>query len=243
MELHNVIEDLVIPKVEDIFNTIAADESGEKLCTCSQCRIDTACYVLNRITPFYVVSNRGAARVHMETSQRHQTDADIAAFIYEGIRRISHNQRPNFNHNSSVTDQNTGIGKPVFNIPTITGRLFSGSNFAPVHSVDLKLFCNGKLVQMKDGNWQNPLHLVSHTEGNFSFWPAPFPAKKTGEQLNFEFTLCAGSAEYETLNHAFTIPVTSEIQSIKSFSLVRAFKLTDLFLFPPGEAPHDRCLV
>ncbi|MCL2478757.1 MAG: late competence development ComFB family protein [Treponema sp.] len=242
MELHNIVEDIVLPKVDDIFDSINAAGNSEKLCTCSQCRTDTACYVLNRVTPFYMVSNRGADRVRQESIEHQQKDADIVALIHEGLKRVNHNQRPHFSHDSSLADQGTQLGQPVFNIPTITGRLFSGSNFAPVSDVDIKLYYNGALIEMKDGNWQNPLRLVSHTEGNFSCWAVSFPAKKTGQQENFQFTITVEAPEYETLNNVFKIPVTSEIQTIKSFSLGRVFKLSDLFLFPPGQAPLDRYL-
>jgi len=242
MELHNIIEDIVIPKTEDIFNTIVKDGNPEKLCTCSQCRIDTACYALNRITPLYLVSNRGAARIRQEPIESQQKDADITALIYEGLKRVNHNQRPNFNHDSSLKDKNAEIGKPVFNIPTITGRIFNGNNFAPVSDIEIKLLYNGSLVTMKDGNWQNPFHLVHHTEGNFSFWPVPFPAEKTEEQSTFEFTIRVEAGEYEAFSHIFRIPVVSEILTNQSFSLGRVFKLTDLFLFPPGGEEHTRSL-
>ena len=243
MELHNTMEDIVIPKVEEIFNTIEKMGNTEKLCTCSQCRTDTACYVLNRITPFYLVSNRGAARIQQVTLEHQQKDADITALIYEGLRRVSHNQRPNFSHNSSLTAGNEVTCVPAFNIPTITGRLLNGSNFAPVSDVFIKLLYNGSPIEMKDRNWQNPYHLVPNTEGTYSFWPVSFSAKNPDEKKVFEFTIIVEAAEYEKLNHVFSIPVTSEILTNTSFSLVRTFKLPDLFMFPPGGDEQNRYLV
>jgi len=241
MELHNFIEDLVIPNVKSIFSNIEKDNT-DKLCTCYQCQTDTACYVLNRITPFYIVSNRGATRVNQEFIENQQRDADITALIYEGIKRVNHNQRPNFSHDSSRKDPNMYFGKPFFYLPSIMGRLFSGGNFAPISDVYIKLLHNGEMVEMKDGNWQNPFHLVHHTEGNFGFWPVPFPSEKLGEQSNFEFTLRVETDEYETLNHIFQVPVISEIHKAQSFSLERSFKLSDLYLFPPGDEKQNRSL-
>ena len=241
MELHNIIEDMVITRVTNVFDTIENGANPDKLCTCSQCRMDTACYVLNRTTPFYVVSSRGAARAQQVTLERQQKEADITTLIYEGLRRVNHNQRPNFIHDSS----NIGYiptNKPVFNIPTITGRLFNGNNFEPVSGVTLELLYNGTLAAMKDANWQNPLHLVSHTEGTFSFWPVPMLAQNADEHAIFEFTLKVKSEEHETLVHVFKVAVTSEIQTSNSFTLERTFKLPDLYLFPPGEEEKNRYL-
>ena len=92
---------------------------------------------------------------------------------------------------------------------------------------------------MKNMNWQNPCRLVSNTDGNFSFWPAPAPASRVNNHKNFEYTLRVSSPEFETLNHFFKIPVASEIQATGSFSLDRTFKLPDLYMFPPGEAEKN----
>jgi len=237
------MEDIVIPKVNNIFNSMEKEGNADKLCTCSQCRIDTACYVLNRVAPFYLVSNRGAARIHRETIERQQKDADITVLIYEGIKRVNHNQRPNFNHDSSQKNDDLKIGKPVYNIPSITGRLLNGGNFAPISGVFIELLYNGKPVTMKDGNWQNPLNLVTNTEGVFSFWPTPVPAEKVDENSNFQYSIRVESEGYETLNHVFKISVTSEIQTNQSFSLVRTFRLPDLYLFAPGGEDQTRSLV
>ena len=242
MELHNVIEDMVIPKVADIFNTIEKGGNPDKLCICDQCRIDTACYVLNRVAPFYIVSSRGAVRAQKENVERQQREADIAALIYDGLKRVNHNHRPNIEPGSPLQD--IPADKPVYNIPTITGRLFDGNNFAPISGLKLELYYNGALVAMKDRNWQNPLNLVSHTEGTYSFWPVPVIAEKSGDHTTFEYTLkVKGEGDgYEALTHVFRIPVISEIQTTKSFNLERTFKLPDLFMFPPGEDAHNRSL-
>jgi competence protein ComFB len=132
--------------------------------------------------------------------------------------------------------------KPVYNIPTISGRLFDGDNFAPVSGVKIELYHNGTLVAMKDRNWQNPIYMVSNTEGSYSFWPVPIHAEKADENSIFEYTLKVVGDEYETLTHVFRIPVGSELQTSKSFTLERTFKLPDLFIFPPGEDEYNRSL-
>jgi competence protein ComFB len=233
MELHNTVEDLVLAGIGEIFANIEKNDNPGKLCTCNQCRMDTACYVLNRITPYYIASNRGAARVERETIEKQQLNADIVAMIYEGIRRVNHNLRPTAVHSLKAAEphsQNT----PIFNIPTIVGRVFNGSNFAPVAGINVELFHNGELVPMKDNNWQNPYTLVANTEGTFTFWPKAIPAAESNLHQVFEFNVKIEAAEFETLNHFFKIPVISDIHPISSFSLSHTVKLPALYLFPPG---------
>ncbi|MDR2375861.1 MAG: late competence development ComFB family protein [Treponema sp.] len=233
MELHNTAEDLVLARISEIFTNIEKSNNPDNLCTCNQCRLDTACYVLNRTNPHYIVSNRGVARVEKESIQRQQLDADIVSLVYEGIRRVNHNLRPTAVHGVKQTepsDRNT----PTFNIPTIVGRIFNGSNFAPIAGINVELFRNGELVPMKDNNWQNPYTLVPNTEGTFTFWPNPIPASESNLHEVFEFNVKVESAEFETLNHFFKIPVISDAHRVSSFSLTHTVKLPDLYLFPPG---------
>ncbi|MDR1025458.1 MAG: late competence development ComFB family protein [Treponema sp.] len=233
MELHNTVEDLVLSRINEIFANIEKSDNPDHLCTCNQCRMDTACYVLNRTSPYYIVSNRGAARAEQETIQKQQLDADIVALIYEGIRRVNHNQRPTAVHGARQTETGSE-NSPMFNIPSIVGRVFDGSNFAPLSGLQVKLFRNGELVPMKDNNWQNPCTLVSNTEGTFTFWPGPIPAAASNIHHIFEFNVKIEDEKFETLNHFFKIPVISDAHAASSFSLVRTVKLPDLYLFPPG---------
>ena len=242
MELHNTVEDIVILKVNLICDTIEEQGDTEKICTCDQCRVDTACYVLNRIPPFYIVSNRGATRVHHESLERQQKETDITVMIYEGLKRVSHNLRPHFSHDFSRKPESEYKNKPVFIIPAISGRILNGNNFAPISGLTVELDYNGALVAMKDPNWQNPITLVSQAEGMFSFWPEAIPAKEEGEHSIFEFTVKVDSPEYEPLVYVFNVPVISEIGTSQLFTLVRSYKLPDLFMFPPGEQEQNRSL-
>jgi len=239
MELHNTVEDLVVARVNETFEAINKEGSERKFCTCDQCRMDIICYTLNRMRPHYIVSNRGASRVRWESIERQQQIADITALIHEGFRQVHHNQRPFIDHSSGESRTGRDKNIPAFNIPTIMGRLFNGSNFAPISDVNMELLWNGELVPMKDGNWQNPYHIVAHTEGAFSFWPAAVTASTMDEPRIFEYTLRASIPDFETLIHFFKISVTSEIQTASSFTLTRTFKLPDLYVFPPGEAEQN----
>ena len=239
MEVHNTVEDLVISVVGQIFDAFEKDGNPGKFCTCDHCRMDVVCYTLNRLPPRYILSNRGASRVQNENFEWQQQTADITTLIHEGLKRVSHNQRPNFNHSSVSTEAGPVSNLPVYNVPTIMGRVFNGDNFAPISAAVVELLWNGELVPMKDGNWQNPCHVVSNTEGNYSFWPAADVASGVNKRKIFEYTLRISAPGFETMNHFFKIPVASEIRLAGSFSLERTFKLPDLYLFLPGETEKN----
>ena len=239
MELHNTVEDKVISRVKQIFKDMDEAENKKSICTCNQCQMDVICYVLNRLPPHYIMSHRGASRVHTENFEHQQQTADIVSLIHEGLNQVSHNQRPNFTHSVESNAEENKSSLPVYNVPAIMGRIFNGENFAPLSDVKVELLWNGVLVPMKDGNWQNPCCIISKNEGNYSFWPAADIASGADKHKIFEYTLRVSAPDFETMTHFFKIPVASEIQTAGSFTLERTFKLPDLYLFPPGEAEKN----
>jgi competence protein ComFB len=122
-------------------------------------------------------------------------------------------------------------------------------NFEPLSGIDVELVYGGKdgdgeedgekgkLVEMRDANWQNPYRFVKDTEGTFTFWPRPIEAKTVGEQAVFEFAVRIETEGFETLNHFFEVPVAGEDGEDSAdipFSMDRTFKLQDLYIFPEG---------
>jgi competence protein ComFB len=234
MDVHNTSEDIVFKAINEICDVIETGDKPNRVCTCTQCRLDTACFVLNRIVPHYIISNRGAARVEQETIERQQLEADIVSLIHEGFNRVNHNQRPYSSHTGSSPGE-LQADQPVFNMPTIIGRLFNGMNFEPMADIVVELYHEGKLVDMKDKNWQNPFTLVKHLKGTFTFWPKPFPAEKEDIHRIFDYSIVIKAPGMETLHHFFKIPGTSESKAIRSFSMTRTFKIQDLYMFPPED--------
>jgi competence protein ComFB len=232
MEIHNTTEDLVFSTIETICASVEKQGNPDKLCLCDRCRIDAACFVLNRIPPHYIISNRGAARIEQVTISRQQKEADVTSLVFEALKRVSHNQRPNSDHSNAPGN---GVKQgPVFNIPTIIGRAFNGVNFSPLAGATVELWREGELVTMKNRNWQNPCALVENTQGAFTFWPESLSAGAVKIRENFEYSVTVAAEGFETMHHFFAIPVISEAGDAESFSMERTFKLPDLYLFPPG---------
>ncbi|MDR2542243.1 MAG: late competence development ComFB family protein [Treponema sp.] len=235
MDIHNMYEDVVFEMVQTIFDEIQENGNPEKLCLCYQCRIDTTCFALNRIEPFYIVSNRGFSRIEHGGFKRQQIEADITSLIYKGLRLVNHNLRPTAPHDGSASTAPLRTTHPMYDIPTISGRIFNGASFEPVTDVDVSLYYEGELISMRNNNWQNPYKMVSSTPGTFSFWPAQVTAVAPEITQEFKFSIRVNSPDYETLNHFFNLSATSKFHNPQSYALNRTFKLPDLYLFPPGD--------
>ncbi len=230
MEIRNVMEDAVMALVDELFD---AEERDSRLgfCTCGQCRLDVACYVLNRVKPEYVVSSRGLAYSERDFLEKVQRRADIIAIAKEGWARVSHQPRLTANHGLSRIVHDLPEG-PAFNFPTVMGRAFNGLNFEPLALGSIELLLEGARVPMVDTNWQNPFVLAQATAGTFIFWPKPVAANVAGEERRFSLELRAEVPGFEGPSHFFELELVAERSAKDEFSLQRVHKIQDLYFFP-----------
>ncbi|MBN2049958.1 MAG: late competence development ComFB family protein [Spirochaetales bacterium] len=228
MKVHNLLEDIVSEKVEEIFK----DEEEHPVagfCTCDQCRMDVTCYVLNRTKPEYIISGRGFAHLKTDYETNAQIMADLTALIMEGIKKVSRTKRPFFPH-TPETGESQDKG-PVFNFPIIAGRIFNGKTFEPISGVDVTLTSEGNLVPMKNRNWQNPYRMAESTAGNYMFWPSPLRAEKTGQEKTFPFQVSVHFDTYEDMSHVFTLTLTASDEQLDTICLNENYNPEDLYLF------------
>jgi competence protein ComFB len=100
--------------------------------------------------------------------------------------------------------------------------------------VELQL--DGKLVVMKDANWQNPCKLIKKTEGTFTFWPESLRTNNAGEQKWFNFSIVVPSHSTPALVHHFELPVVSEDKLVNTVAMYRTHKIADLYIFDLEES-------
>ena len=230
MEIHNLMEDLVLETVNELFDTTEKGSAGS-WCTCAQCRQDVSCFVLNRLKPEYVVSSRGVAYTEQDYGEKLQKIADVVSMVREGWSKVNASKRPNHPH-TPYQDAQPVIDGPVFNLPPIMGRLFNGSNFEPISNIAIKLYEGDTLVPMMDSNWQNPYSIVEHTAGTFIFWPYPVACSKPGDSKVFSYEIKALIPGFEDLNHFVELEVISSSSACMQFSMHAVHHLADLIVFP-----------
>ena len=238
MGFHNINEEIVTNKVNDIFDFIEKNGNPEKVCACQLCRIDVICYTLNRIKPLYVVSSRGFARIEQDSLEKQQKEVDIVALIYDGIRLIQQRRRPNSDHSHGsafwvLSDE------PSFRIPVISGRILNGLNFAPMEDIEVMLLHHGEQVEMLDDNWRNPYNLVNNTVGVFTFLPKPIKADVEGIQMRLSFAVKSTKDGFDELYHSFEVALTSEKHNNHMSSAENIIRLPDLYMFPVGNESEE----
>ena len=232
MNVHNLMEDMVIQNVTAMYEQVKDAKAAWLSCDCENCRLDTVSYVLNRIPPKYIVSGRGVTHAS-ETLNNKQLMADVNALILEGMRTVSSTKRPfhtNDRKECSVAADNT----PSFNFPTFTGTILDGSTFEPITDAKICMKLNGKPVEMIDKTWINPYTTCRSTHGTFSFWAKSIQAKKEGEHCRFSFTFEISAPGYTNNTYNVEVPVMSESSSRKEIDSTYFLKLKDFILFKEG---------
>jgi competence protein ComFB len=227
MEIHNLMEDLVLKTVDEIFSE-EGKKSGESNRMSPQCRLDVACFVLNRVPPHYVSSGRGAAHAEKMFQENSQLTVDVVTLVHEGLKRITHVQRPHYSAGETARPPSG----PVFGFPIIKGRLLSCTTFEPVRTASVELLIEGERAAMIDSCWQNPVALDPKIEGTILFLPRPWRAEKTGEERTFECEIFVDDPAYEVFHHFFKMHLASDIESEVLPRKSPDFKLPDLYLVP-----------
>ncbi len=240
MKVTNLMEDYIRAHVDDMYERLKAEKISWLTCDCENCRMDTLCYVLNRVPPKYTVSGRGVNHAQTELENVKQVMADVDTFVMDGIRLISGSKRPN--HNSSYTSEaEFSAGKnPYFFFPIISGAVYDGTTFESLSNAEVTIFYKNKPAKMLDSTWTNPAKTFKATEGGYNFCVDPEKAKREGVSKEFSFELKISCEGYEKINYVFTLPVTSKILKGAGVRPDYSLKIQDLFLFPEGmENPMD----
>lgn len=236
MHVHNIMEEVVIQRINGLYDQVKKSNPSWLSCDCDNCRIDTVSYVLNRIPPKYIVSGRGATHA-IPLIEDTQVRADIDALGLEGIRIVSSTKRP---YHQLVKKETIATPSPVFNLPTFMGTVLDGTTFEPLSGVTVTLYFNGKPVQMIDETWANPVKTFKSTQGSYSFWAKPIPAKSEGLNERFSFTVELTAPDYTDVTYSFEVPVVSEATMRTELNSIFTLKIKDMIMFHSDiETPMD----
>lgn len=229
MNIHNSMEDAVTQEVDILYEHLKSENITWLNCDCETCRLETACYVLNRIQPKYSVSERGILHNALDMEDG-QLKTDITSLALEGIRLISSSPRKYHSskkENIQVTDEN----KMFYNFPIIMGTIYNGGNFEPLENVQVKLKINNEDAVMFDSTWANPAHTFKSTNGSYNFWPAAIECDKNSETKVFNLSYEISAEGYHSTVYAMELPLIPEKNKKTTMESTFSIKVKDIFLF------------
>lgn len=226
MRIHNTMEDVVLHYLEVVLN------EKKDVCACDQCKLDMACYALNKIRPMYVVSSRGIIHSENEKRENNQKDIDVMSVVVEAVNVVSKTRRHDEDRVVSLGETNLPEGI-FFSFPGIIGRIMHSDTLEPATDVEVTLnFETGdEPVKMFNHNWTNPVKLVTQMDGTFTFWPYPIEAGKAGIQKDFQLNLKVVKKGYSTIRKFFEVRVVSGTE-ISAFTIENnVYHLDNIYLY------------
>ena len=229
MNVHNLMEEIVKKSVDNLYENAKSEKLDWLTCDCANCRLDTVSYVLNRISPKYVVSGRGAAHATRDL-ENNQLQADIEAIALEGMKTVNSTKRP-YHLDSFDKQSDDKPSTPYFNFCTFSGRVLDGATFEPVPNATVTFKFQGKIAEMFDSTWSNPYITMDVTQGYFSFLLKPIKTKKANEVKSFCFSIEISAQDYEGIQYHFELPIFSENGKRTNFDSTFTYRLNDFVIF------------
>lgn len=235
VNIHNIMEEQVVIRVNELYERIKAQENTWLECDCENCRLDAYTYVLNRIKPRYVVSGRGITYNTTEIQSDRQLMADLDRLGIEGIRAVNSAKRP---YHATAKLNASGDWEtmlPTYTFPTFIGRVFDGTTFEPLKDAVVTLKTSeGISATMMDASWPNPCRTFEKNNGRYSFWVAPEASLKAGVEKDFGFTVEIECEDYDPVVYTFTVPLTSKVEDPHKIDSTLTYHIQDLRLFKHG---------
>ncbi len=243
MRLKNYQEDVVFRAIE------IALEDQQDLLSDDAFVNDVAAYVLNRVPPRYVMSERGFLRLALEHTDEADQDRSLAnvielmMLVNRGVDIVG-SRRSAESHERAAVGGSSGPGPApglesglaaepgleyVHNYPQIIGRLVDAGTGEPVVEATVTMFIDGDRVPPAANGWQNPYVTREQTRGHFSFWPRAAKSEKV--ELHGQMLFTVDHPAYERFSHAEPVTTHGDFDAARTISgdrivSLRTFGLT-----------------
>jgi competence protein ComFB len=227
MKLKNYQEDIVLRAIEIALEdepNLLADEGFVN---------DVAAYVLNRVPPRYVMSERGFLRLALEHADEEAGGKSMAnvielmMLVNRGLELVQSRRRsnetslhPDQEHDGDdpesepfvPTDEDEARFELVHNFPQLIGRVVDAGTTDPVYGAIVKMSVDGRPALPPRSGWENPYITREKTHGHFSFWP--HPVQSEDERLTTTVRFAVDHPDYEPF--LFEATVESEGSLVRS---------------------------
>ncbi len=170
MKLKNYQEDLVLQAIA------IALENRPELLEDEVAVNDIAAFVLNRLPPRYIMSERGFTRLVSEEEDPSDERRDVATMVRllvlvnRGIEMVENRRKPSPESLQYHLDP-TFQALPVLNFPQIVGKVIDAEDRRAVANATVTLYLDGEVAEPAEPGWPNPFATSLATRGYYSFWP------------------------------------------------------------------------
>jgi competence protein ComFB len=175
MKIRNYQEDIVLHVLCIMLEDYPELKKDEVFIT------DVAAYVLNRVQPKYIMSERGFTRLalsHMIEEDIEPDLSDLVELIGLINRAIDLVRKRRKSVMGSTSKDGHATPYPfmngmeyVHNFPQFIGRVLDASTRNPVYNACVTQYIDGLKAVPAEQGWLNPYFTNTSTSGVYSFWP------------------------------------------------------------------------
>lgn len=215
MRLKNYNEDLVLDTVKIVL------KDRKDLKPTRSFILDVAAYVLNRIPPKYITSERGFTREFIqpeggcgEDGERLFTIIELITLVNRAIEVVARRRRdhePRAAARAAFTEPLEDVPLHLtyfYNMPHIFGRIVDAGDGRPVIAAEATLWVNDNVSVPAEPGWRNPYLTNEQTKGYFSFWPQAEMGES--ECLRVELRIGFDHREYRPFSFKKNVKVPGE---------------------------------
>ncbi len=177
MSFRNLMEDITRTAVEEVI------KKDNELTQINSNVDDIAAYVLNRVPPKYVTSERGMLHGKLQARLATQQKTDVFMLIYEAIEVIKKRR-----NKDEITGHTKFADCELKRFPHIIGQVLEETTFSVIPDVEITLYFGNSKCSMVDSDWKNPYKTNKATMGYYHFWPA-YDDKIMGSSSDYKFRL------------------------------------------------------
>lgn len=217
LEIKNIMEDIIIKQIEELedYKNNGITENQKK---------EIAAYVLNRVKPMYITSNKGFTNIMGKYLNDPQFMADIMVKISEALKVVMKTAEKDI---SSIKLERE---KLYYIFPKMYGKVISSRTLQPIKYAQVYLYINEILAENIFQLWKNPTEILPIDSGIFSFAPKPLPATPPFEKRSFVFRINIKSEEKEYDKVIFYELQPSHLKEIKTDFHENILQLEDIYV-------------
>ncbi len=203
MPYKNMMEDIVRSTIDNLIADKKLDSSYLPFID------DISAYVLNRVPPKYITSDRGILHGKLDSRMLFQQKADIIIHIYDAVEFIN---KRRLEPSSGTTILKS---EKLYFFPHVIGEVLEETTFSMIPGVSVLLLHNGKPAVMMDDGWDNPFITNKSTKAYYHFWPA-FTDDMSSLNKDNLFEIVITHPKFTAKNIAVNLPVVEAMDLSKS---------------------------
>jgi len=201
--------------------------SNQNIVLSESTREDIICYMLNRLSPRYVSSQRGVNYYLTERNEQNaQSKVDVLQLFFEAVSVFSRRT------GGKDSSQRVNVqSRYYYCFPRYYGCVLDADTLEKKKDVEVTVYLNDEILTSKLSPFSNPYLIHENTQGLYSFLADPVPAYDETQEKEFIFKILISektSGKQTSIYEKISILPRTELHPVQATQ--STVKLKDAFI-------------